>query len=280
MRRTSPCRVLDDKDLPDVRALLARDPVANVFVAGRVEAAGLDPWRLGAELWGYATADGLAGVCFAGANLVPVGCSPAALTAFADRARRLGRRCSSIVGDAEQVLPLWRTLSASWGPPREVRPDQPLLALSAPPLVLPDPLVRRAALADLDVVFPAAVEMFTEEVGVSPVEADGGLLYRSRIAELILAGRSFLRTEGDQVVFKAELGAVSRSNAQIQGVWVHPDWRGKGLGTAGTAAVAAFALGDGVSSVSLYVNSYNTPARAAYARVGFRQIGTFASILF
>jgi predicted GNAT family acetyltransferase len=32
--------------------------------------------------------------------------------------------------------------------------------------------------------------------------------------------------------------------------------------------------------VSLYVNDYNHAARAAYERVGFRQVGTFASVLF
>ena len=53
MLRTSGTRVLDARDLDEVQALLDRDPVANCFVASRVEAAGLDPWRLGAEVWGF-----------------------------------------------------------------------------------------------------------------------------------------------------------------------------------------------------------------------------------
>jgi uncharacterized protein len=32
--------------------------------------------------------------------------------------------------------------------------------------------------------------------------------------------------------------------------------------------------------VSLYVNDFNAPARRAYERVGFVQVGSFASILF
>ena len=56
--RSAPLRVLDDRDLPAVRAVLAQDSVANVFVASRIEAAGLDSWRLGAEVWGYVR-DGL-----------------------------------------------------------------------------------------------------------------------------------------------------------------------------------------------------------------------------
>jgi predicted GNAT family acetyltransferase len=33
-------------------------------------------------------------------------------------------------------------------------------------------------------------------------------------------------------------------------------------------------------SASLYVNGYNTPARAAYKRVGFTQVGQYATVLF
>ena len=65
---------------------------------------------------------------------------------------------------------------------------------------------------------------------------------------------------------------------QIQGVWVHPEWRGHGLGTAGTASVAAAVIQTG-RVASLYVNGYNTIARAAYARVGFTEVGTFATVL-
>lgn len=62
------------------------------------------------------------------------------------------------------------------------------------------------------------------------------------------------------------------------GVWVHPEWRGIGLGTAGTATLAAVIVGSG-RIASLYVNSFNTVARAAYAQVGFKEIGTFATVL-
>jgi hypothetical protein len=32
--------------------------------------------------------------------------------------------------------------------------------------------------------------------------------------------------------------------------------------------------------VSLYVNDFNAPARAVYRRVGFREVGCYASVLF
>ena len=48
----------------------------------------------------------------------------------------------------------------------------------------------------------------------------------------------------------------------------------------GTAAVVALARRTVAPVVTLYVNEYNTPARRAYERVGFRQVGTFTSVLF
>ena len=247
------------------------------MVAARVELAGVDSWRLGGELWGVGSK--LEGLCFVGANLVPLRGERAALRAFADRARRVGRSCSSMVGRAELVLPLWDELSGHWAPAREVRPDQPLMVLAGPPAVAPDPFVRPVRPNELDRYLPAAIAMFTEEVGVDPRAGDGGAGYRSRVAELVAAGRAFARFEDGQVVFKAEIGAMSSQVGQIQGVWVNPLWRGRGLGTAGTAAVSERLAGMGRIS-SLYVNGFNDVARRAYKRVGFTQVASFATVLF
>jgi predicted GNAT family acetyltransferase len=275
--RVAGARLLDDRDRAAVRVLLDNDPVAACMVAARVEVAGLDPWRLGGELW--AVGSRLDGLCFSGANLVPLRGERSALRSFADRARRHGRGCSSLVGRAELVLPLWDDLAGYWAPAREVRPDQPLMALAGPPVVAPDPNVRPVRPEELDQYLPAAIAMFTEEVGVDPRLGDGGVGYRSRVAELVAAGRAFARFDGDEVVFKAEIGALSSQVGQIQGVWVHPDRRGHGLGTAGTAAVVArLAAMRRISS--LYVNGFNHVAKAAYRRIGFTQIASFATVLF
>jgi len=271
-------RLLDNRDAHWVRAALDADPVSSCMVAARVELAGTDPWRLGGELWGFGQR--LDGLCFSGANLVPLRGDRTAVRAFASRAIRRGRACSSLVGPAEPVLNLWEELAADWGPPREVRADQPLLAMASQPAVPGDPLVRPVRTDELDRYLPAAVAMFTEEVGVDPTQGDGGAGYRARVAELVAAGRAFARFEGGEVVFKAEIGAMSSRVGQLQGVWVHPDRRGHGLGTAGTAAVVERLVGGFGRVASLYVNSYNHPARAAYHRLGFRQVGTFATVLF
>ncbi len=279
MLRSAPLRVLADRDVDDVLRLLATDPVANVFVTSRIEACGLDPWRLGAEVWGHFRGSELDAICFVGANLVPVTFDDAACAAFAERARRAGRRSSSMVGTSACVDPLWNALRPTWGPPRDVR-HQPLMATTTPSPVPGDPEVRQLQPRDLETVLPACIAMYTEEVGVSPVASDGGALYRARVAELITQGRCYARIEDGRVLFKADVGAASRWACQIQGVWVDPELRGQGLGTAGMAAVVDAALSSHAPVVSLYVNDYNVAARRAYAAVGFTDVGQFTSVLF
>jgi hypothetical protein len=261
-----------------VQALLGRDPVANCFVEARItEAPG---FGYGGELWGWVVDGRLESVMFAGANLVPVATTPAARVNFADRARVVGRRCSSIVGPAEEVLDLWRLLEPAWGPAREVRPIQHLMATESPAAIPADPRVRPLRISELDLLMPAAVSMFIEEVGVSPLAGGSGPAYRHRLGELVRAGRSLGIVAGGRVVFKAEIGAVTPTCAQIQGVWVAPDLRRRGLGSAGMAAVVEHTRKRVAPVVSLYVNDFNTRAVATYLRVGFQTVGQFATILF
>ena len=117
-----------------------------------------------------------------------------------------------------------------------------------------------------------------EEVGVDPCANDGGRGYRRRIASLIAAGRAWARFEDGQVGYKAEIGSQSATVGQIQGVWVHPLYRGRGLGSSGTAAVVDAVVRSG-RTASLYVNSYNLAARRAYARIGLTQVATFTTVL-
>jgi uncharacterized protein len=278
--RSSSLRLLNDRDLDEVVEICDRDAVANVFVGSRVHAAGLDPRRLGAQVWGYTESGRMTSLCYSGANMVPVAATRPAVAAFAERARLQGRRCSSIVGPADAVADLWAQLAPYWGRPREIRARQPVMTISTAPLVPPDPLVRRVRPDELDTLLPAAVAMFTEEVGVSPIGPDGGASYRARVAELIRTGRSFARIEDGQVIFKAEIGAVTPLACQVQGVWVPPELRGRGHATRGMAAVVTAALRSVAPVVSLYVNDFNAPARAAYRRAGFAECGTFSSVLF
>ncbi|HEY3439006.1 MAG TPA: GNAT family N-acetyltransferase [Actinotalea sp.] len=277
---------MTDVDLREAALLCAQDPVASVLAAARIESAVQSGGvRGGSSIWGFERDGRLVALCWAGANLVPV--CPAddteALDAFAETALRQGRRCSSIVGDAGPVMELWSRLRSAWGPARDIRADQPSLAITTLSPVAPDPQVRLSRLDELGMLLPACVEMFIEEVGYSPLSGSPGA-YEARVRSLVEERRSYVRVSpgvrGPEVVFKAELGAVSAAVAQVQGVWVPAARRGEGLARHGMAAVVQHALTTVAPVVSLYVNDYNARALAVYDRVGFRQVGTYATVLF
>jgi predicted GNAT family acetyltransferase len=267
-------RTLRPTDIDQVRALLARDPIRHCFVSARIEERDLG------DLIGYDEHGALTSILFIGANLVPVSTTSQSRSTFADWLRRRSRRSSSFVGPAEEVLDLWRMLEPSWGPAREIRPRQPVLAMQSAPAIDLDPNVRRATMADLDELVPACVAMFTEEVGIAPFRAGGEPAYRARIASLIRAGHAFVRVDQGRIVFKAEIGSVTPGVCQVQGVWVLPELRGKGMSAPAMASVVALAQQSLAPVVSLYVNDFNTIARRAYERVGFAEVDRFATVLF
>jgi predicted GNAT family acetyltransferase len=272
-------RVLGQADLPEVQRLLADDPVTHVFVDHRVRLTRLEPRWLGGEMWGYDEGDGLISLCHAAANLAPVRATPAAVTAYAARALAMGRKCGSIMGVHDDVMAMWHLLEPEWGPARSVRPHQPFLVLDKEPRVEASPDVRRVQPDEIDILYPACVAMYTEELGVSPEAGGGAALYRARVAQLIAKGHAFAHIERGEVRFKAEIGALTPSACQLQSVWLDPRLRGQGLAHAYVAAACRFAQ-ESAPVISLYVNEHNTAARATYDRVGFTERCRFATVLF
>jgi predicted GNAT family acetyltransferase len=274
---------LTDGDHAELLELLEAEPVVNAVVQARVlSAGGLSRGRLGGSVLGTRDGTGrLSGALFQGGNLIPVGGGPQEWAALAEHAARTFPSASSIVGPATAVSAIWRVLAESWPAPRIVRSAQPVLVLdhTAAPSA-GDPRVRAARATDLDRYVPAAAAMFAEELQVSPYRLTSVADYRRRVAALIAEERAFAVFDHDgDVIFKADLGAVTAHTCQVQGVWVRPDLRGRGLGRAALAQVLRHAL-QLAPTVSLYVNDFNTPARRLYAALGMRPVTTFSTVLF
>ena len=168
---TTAVRGLTADDLPSVRALLDRDPGVNVFLRYRVDSTALRDRVVGARIWGYFDGPDLVAACHAGSNIVPAEAGADAVEAFAGHVLTEGIRPASIAGLQSAVLPLWERLAPFLGPARSIRPVQPFLAIDDEPQVAPDPRVRRVIMDELDLLYPACVSMFREEVGIDPEAA-------------------------------------------------------------------------------------------------------------
>ena len=271
-------RRLGITDETALRDLCRRDPITHCFVNSRI------PFSLSSTaqtffLGVFDAEHALRGALYVGTNVVPVETQESDRIALAAVIEAAATKTSSLVGPQDEVLDLWRLLELPWGPAREVRVDQQLLVIDH--AAAADVLVgvRPVRESELDVFVPACVAMFTAEVGVSPLAGGMAAAYHARVSETVRAGRALAKFEGSQVVFKAEVGSIADGVCQVQGVWVDPDYRGRGYGTSGMAAVVEYARAHFAPVVSLYVNHYNEVARRAYARVGFRQHATYATVL-
>lgn len=279
LRTRLPVRALTRDDREEALELCARDVAANVFVAARIEEGGLE--GRGDRLLGYRDDGRLAALCWASANVVPVEVDEANVSAFAERVRRWRRRSASLLGPRETTLGLWNRLAEDWGPPRTVRAHQPLMGTRTPPSALGvdlDMRVRPARPEEVDRILPAATDMFTGEIGYPPYTGSARA-YRDMLLGLIERGRTYVVVEGDEVIFKADVGSVALGCAQVQGVWLTPELRGQGLSVPMMAAVVEQIMVDLAPYVTLYVNDFNTPARATYRRIGFADLGEFATVL-
>ncbi len=279
LRTRSPVRPLSLTDGDDALAVCARDAPAGVFVAARI----LEGARTGSlsAVLGHRVDGELTSLCWASANVVPVATTPESRAAYADRMRRWRGRCASVFGPREEVEDLWSHLEPHWGSARAVRRRQPLLVADRPPSTLGvdlDPRVRPAEPSDLDRVLPAAEHMFTAEIGYPPYSGSNRG-YRASLAALIGRGHTYVVVRDGEVIFKTDVGSLALGCAQLQGVWLAPRLRGRGLAVPMLASVVEQVLVGQAPMVTLYVNHYNGPARATYERLGFREVGDFATVL-
>ncbi len=298
-------------EVEEALELCSRNPVAYIMPAMHLEHAEATGRMASGQLWGVRDraersagigrgrdrSSPLVGVLWTGANLVPAlpDAPDERLDAVADAMVSQLPRPGALVGEAAVVLRMWERAEKHWGPARELRPEQLLMELRGPPIRLAPPgpgelsldalrleAVRIARLTDFDALLPAAVHMFIGEVGYDPLE-HGRAGYEERLRRLIRLGRSYLQfgvLDGvRQVVFKTEAGVVGGGVAELQGVWVHPNLRGRGFGRAGVAAVVDLVQGSLAPTVSLYVNDFNERAVRTYEAVGFERVGTFATIM-
>ena len=87
------------------------------------------------------------------------------------------------------------------------------------------------------------------------------------------------RRQPERVWFKSDIGSVWRHYCQVQGVWLDPQLRGRGLSIPAMAQVVVLCQQQ-YPVVSLYVNDFNTRARRLYTEIGFDTVGELATVLY
>lgn len=272
---------LGPRDVPEVLMFLEDDPVREVYLTALVLrdalARATDAW------WGARREGRLVAILFLGTTsgaVLPAGDDLDAIRALArtlrnaddprpDRLQLIGP--AAAVAAVREVFP---------GPGWRVRleREQVYLSLAAGSLTSGErePALRPARREDYSFLYESGADLRAEELLEDPRATDP-IAFARRVEEECRDGWTWLVRDAQGLAFRAGLSALTRDAAQVSGVYVPPDRRGRGLATRALRELCARLL-ERARHVCLFVNTVNTPAIALYQRLGFGSHAAWRSV--
>jgi uncharacterized protein len=267
---------LVDEDKAEVLQFLAARPLHTVFLAGFILDNGLaSPMNRG-TFYGARNGYGLLeGVALIGHATLIETRSEAAIAAFAQIAQE-DPHTSIILGEQEKAERFWGYFSQNGQTPRRV--SRQLLFEQRWPVEAHKEVneLRQAVLDDLPVLLPVYAEMTVQESGINPQETDPHG-FRNRWARRIEMGRVWVLMKNQRLVFNANVICDTTETIYLEGVYVHPQERGKGYGLRCLSQLSSHLLRR-TKSICLLVNEQNNRAQALYRAAGFKMRGYYDSI--
>jgi predicted GNAT family acetyltransferase len=103
--------------------------------------------------------------------------------------------------------------------------------------------------------------------------------YRRQAQAECREGTTFVWREADGLRFRASLGGLTASAAQVSAVYTPPEHRNRGFATRGLGELCHRLL-QRVPHVCLFVNDFNQPALAVYRKLGFRSHAAWRSVFW
>jgi predicted GNAT family acetyltransferase len=127
--------------------------------------------------------------------------------------------------------------------------------------------LRLATTDDLELLVPVHAELAFEESGVDPRSQDAAG-FTARYARRIQQGRTWILTEEQKLIFKAEVASTTPLTTYLEGIWVNPEERHQGYGHSCMSQLARMLMWR-AKSVCLFVNDENDEAQSFYRQAGY-----------
>ena len=260
----------------EVLYFLSRRPLHTVAMVGFIRDNGLvSPLNRG-TFYGCRNRQGhIEGVALIGHATLMETTTDRALEAFAEVAQQT-LNTHMIMGEKERIDEFWNYY-AEGGQNMRLACRELLFELKWPIAIQEQVTgLRLAAADDLELVMPVQAEMALAESGVNPMDQDlAG--FRQRCARRIERGRTWVLVDNGRLVFKAEVVSDTPEVIYLEGIWVHPDERGKGTGRDCMSQLAQSLLAH-AKSLCLLVNEKNTAAHLFYKRAGYKLRSVYDTI--
>jgi predicted GNAT family acetyltransferase len=262
----------------ELLTFLAQRPVHTVCMASFIRDNGVvSPYNRG-TFHGYRGPSGkLEGAALVGHATLVESQSEAALRALA-RLTRETTPSHLIRGEYEMIEKFWLYYSELGHQARLT--NRELLFQNRTPARLsgPKPELRVATQHDLTAVARINSEMIVAECGVDPLAKDPeGFL--TRLLRRINQQRIWVWSRDDKIVFKADVFAETPEMMYLEGVYVAPDQRHRGVGQSCLTHLTHELLKRS-SSICLLLNEDKRELQRFYEHAGFKNTGTYETIYF
>ena len=138
--------------------------------------------------------------------------------------------------------------------------------------------LRPATRNDLEHVVRAQASMALETSGVDPLQKDP-VGFRERYLHRIEKKRVWVLIKNGRLIFKTDVIADTPEATYIEGVYVSPEERGKGVGQACLTEVGRIFL-ERAKAIYLFVENEDMRTQAFYLKLGFDIAGQYDLLYF
>ena len=267
---------LANEDEAEVLEFLAQRPIHTVTLMSLIHDNGIvSPLNRG-TFYGCRDLNGrLEGVALVGHATLIETVSDRALAALA----QVAQQCTNthmIMGEKERVADFWNHYAAS-GRQQRLACREWLFEFSWP-IEAREPVagLRRATLAELELVAPVQAQLAFAESGINPLNVDPrGFVQRCR--RRIEQGRTWVVIENGKLIFKADVISRTREVSYLEGIWICEERRANGSGLRFMSDLMRRLLEE-TKSICLLVNEANKPAQSFYRKCGFHFRATYETI--
>lgn len=253
----------------EVQEFLSIRPVHTVVMSSFIVDNGIESELNRGTFYGYRNAKGtLDGVALIGHSTLFEARTEEAIEALAVTAKSSETPVHLIMSSGDAADKFWNAYSSGFSEPR-LRCEEMFFGAAFPFAVQKSEwTVENADESQLLQVAEAQAEVAFIECGVDPMIRDReGFL--KRVLRRIEQDRVFTVFENDKLVFKADIIAETEDVIYLEGVYVNPDYRGKGVGPKCLATLTVKLL-ERVSNICLLSNVDFKQAHRSFEKAGYR----------
>lgn len=262
-------QALTDNSTAEVVEFLKMRPVHTVVMTSFIQDNGLESELNRGKFYGYRNEAGkLDGVALIGHTTLVEARSDEALTAFAIIARKAETPIHVLMSSGNAIERFWNLYKQDGSRPRCTFTEK-LFELSFPfPVQECEWDVRLAEKDEVEQIAEAHAEVAFIESGVNPMESDPkGFI--NRCLRRIEKNRTFVVFENGKLVFKADIVAETDDVIYLEGIYVSPEYRGRGIGPKCLSKLSSQLLSR-VENICMLSNLEFETAHRSFEKAGYK----------